>query len=161
MTWTFSPVEPYRRRVVDDDLDELFDSLAAILLDGPKGVGKTTTAQQRCTTTRRLDRGAERAVVEADPLIIVEGQRPVLIDEWQRVPEVFDAVRSLVDDDATAGQFLLTGSAPTQATHSGAGRIPSLRMRPLTLPERGVAEPTVSLKDLLAAGVGRSKVDPR
>lgn len=149
MTWTFSAMGPYRRRVVDADLDELFDSLAAILLDGPKGVGKTTTAEQRCTTTRRLDRRPERAIVEADAMVIAGDARPVLIDEWQRVPDVFDAVRALVDSDASAGQFLLTGSAPTQETHSGAGRVASLRMRPLTLPERGVAEPTVSLRELL------------
>lgn len=154
MNWTFSPMEPYRRRVVDQDIDELFVDLAAILLDGPKGVGKTTTAQQRCITERRLDRSAERAIVEADPLVIAGDVAPVLIDEWQRVPGVFDAVRTLVDADRTAGRFILTGSAPTRETHSGAGRIAALRVRPLTLPERGVAEPTVSMRGLLEGSQG-------
>lgn len=163
MPLTFSPSGPYRRRVVDTDLDDLFGSLAAILLDGPKGVGRTTTAQQRCRTARRLDRGSERTAVEADPMISAGDPPPVLIDEWQRVPAVFDAIRGLVDDDPAAGHFLLTGSAPTEATHSGAGRIPSLRMRPLTLVERGVSQPTVSLRDLLGGQqgpvTGRSDVD--
>jgi len=89
----------YVRRVVDDELDELFGQLSAILLDGPKGVGKTATAGQRCRTTRRLDVDADRAVIEADPALVGLGEPPVLIDEWQRVPAVWDAVRRLVDDD--------------------------------------------------------------
>ena len=66
------------------------------------------------------------------------------------VPEVFDAVRRLVDADPTGGRFLLTGSAPTTSTHSGAGRITTIRMRPLTLPERLAVAPTVSMKALLS-----------
>jgi predicted AAA+ superfamily ATPase len=152
MTWTFTSVEPYRRRVIDNDLDSLFGALAAILLDGAKGVGKTTTGRQRCVTYRRLDRSAERAAVEADPAIILGDPRPALIDEWQRVPEVWDVVRAHVDDDHTPSQFLLAGSLPGKGTHSGAGRIAALRMRPLSLPERGASSPTVSLAALLDGG---------
>ncbi|MDZ4827625.1 MAG: DUF4143 domain-containing protein [Actinomycetota bacterium] len=140
----------YVRRVVDDELDELFGQLSAILLDGPKGVGKTATAGQRCRTTRRLDVDADRAVIEADPALVGLGEPPVLIDEWQRVPAVWDAVRRLVDDDPAGGHFLLTGSPPTGGTHSGAGRITSLRMRPLSLFERRIGDATVSLRELLA-----------
>lgn len=141
----------YQRRVVDDDLDELFPSLAAILLDGPKGVGKTATALRRAATVRRLDEPNQRGIVDADPFASTRGARPILIDEWQRSPAVWDAVRRAVDDDRRGGQFLLTGSAPapTAVTHSGAGRIAILRMRPFTLPERRVASPTVSLRALL------------
>ena len=70
-------------------------------------------------------------MVAADPLIITSDERPVLLDEWQRLPNVWDVVRRSVDADASGGQYLLTGSAPTQGTHSGAGRIVSVRMRPL------------------------------
>jgi uncharacterized protein len=140
----------YVRRVIDDELDVAFADLAAVLLDGPKGVGKTATAEQRCVTVRRLDRVAERRVVSADPSVIGLDPPPVLIDEWHRIPEVWDAVRRLVDDDATPAHFLLTGSAPTTATHSGAGRIATIRMRPLCLEERGTAEPTVSFQTLIS-----------
>lgn len=143
---------PYRRRAVDSQLDELFVELPAILLDGAKGVGKTSTAEQRCRTIRRLDDDAERATLAADPSIIGGDPRPVLVDEWHRHPPVWDAVRRLVDRDATGGQFLLTGSAPTAGTHSGAGRIVSLRMRPLCFAERERAEPTVSFGALVAGG---------
>lgn len=139
----------YVRRVVDDELDELFAQLPAILLDGPKGVGKTATALQRCRTVRRLDVGADRSVVEADPTIVATGEPPSLVDEWQRVPAVWDAVRRLVDEDPSGGRFLLTGSAPTGGTHSGAGRITGLRMRPLSLFERRLCDTTVSFRDLL------------
>ncbi len=140
----------YIRRVVDDELDELFPHLPAILLDGPKGVGKTETALQRCRTSRRLDTDPDRAIVEADPMIVAQGPAPVLIDEWHRVPSVWDAVRRLVDQGPVGGRFLLTGSPPMTGTHSGAGRITTMRMRPLTLTERGVAAPSVSLRALAA-----------
>ncbi|HEY2141264.1 MAG TPA: DUF4143 domain-containing protein [Solirubrobacteraceae bacterium] len=155
----------YRRRVVDDELDELFAGLPAIALEGPKAVGKTATALRRAATVYRLDDDDERSIVQADPSRLLEGERPVLIDEWQRFPESFDRVRRAVDDAAGPGSFLLTGSAsPTDPpTHSGAGRIVRLRLRPMTLAERGVGSPTVSLAQLLEGGrapiSGRTDVD--
>ena len=140
----------YQRRIVDDELDELFVQLSAILLDGPKAVGKTTTALQRCQIIRRLDRAAERAVIEADPRVIANDPQPILIDEWQRVPEIWDTVRGLIDEDKTAGRYLLTGSAPLTGTHSGAARIAGVRLRPLALSERGRGTPTVSFRGLLS-----------
>jgi len=147
-------VADYIRRIVDDELDQLLPSIAAIALEGPKGVGKTATAVRRARTLHRLDDPAERAVAEADPRRLTAGDRPVLIDEWQRVPESWDLVRRAVDDDPSPGQYLLTGSATPgdQATHSGAGRIVTIRMRPLALSERGVGSPTVSLGELLTGG---------
>ncbi|MEO8208155.1 MAG: DUF4143 domain-containing protein [Chloroflexota bacterium] len=144
----------YRRRIVDDELDQLLSGIAAIALEGPKGVGKTATALRRARTLHRLDDPAERAVAEADPRRLVAGARPILIDEWQRVPESWDLVRRAVDDDPTPGQYILTGSATPgdPATHSGAGRIVTVRMRPLTLSERAVGSPSVSLGALLTGG---------
>jgi len=149
MSELFTPKRGYVRRVVDDELDLLFSQLSAIHLDGPKGVGKTTTALQRCQTVRRLDSRAERTILEADPNVIAFDTPPVLIDEWQRVPAVWDAVRRIVDDDNTPELFVLTGSAPMAGTHSGAARIADVRVRPLTLHERGVGSPTVSFRELL------------
>jgi uncharacterized protein len=142
----------YVRRVVDGDLDDLLPNLPAILLDGAKGVGKTATALRRARTVHRLDDPGERQIARASIDLALNGQTPVLIDEWQQLPAVWDAVKRSVDADPSGGRFLLTGSAPTKGTHSGAGRITSLRMRPLTLPERGASEPTISLHELLTGG---------
>ncbi len=143
----------YTPRVVDGEIDELFGGLPALSLEGAKAVGKTATAARRARTIYRLDDDAQRSVIEADPKRLLEGEPPVLIDEWQRLPVSWDLVRRAVDESATqAGAFLLTGSslpALDSSIHSGAGRIVTVRMRPLTLGERGVATPTVSLADLL------------
>lgn len=144
----------YTRRTLDTELDELLPDLPAVLVDGPKGVGKTETALQRAGTIRRLDQPAQQDIAAADPDIALDGDPPVLLDEWQRVPAVWDAVKRAVDRDMSGGRFLLTGSAPfgDDPTHSGAGRIIPLRMRPMTLLERGVVPaPTVSLRQLLDA----------
>ena len=145
----------YRRRVIDDELDELFAGLSAVAIEGPKAVGKTATALQRARTIHRLDDPAVAALARADPSRLVNGATPILIDEWQRVPEVWDAVRRAVDADPSPSRFLITGSASpnTPSTHSGAGRIVRLRLRPLSLAERGVQDPTVSLRDLLSGRV--------
>lgn len=142
----------YLRRVVDDELDELAPELPAIALEGPRGVGKTATALRRAVRVHRLDDPAQLALLRADPAQLVDGPRPILVDEWQRLPVSWDVVRRAVDDDPRGARFLLTGSAtPVELpTHSGAGRIVTVRMRPLGLSERGLVPPSVSLADLLA-----------
>lgn len=142
----------YRPRILDVELDELLPALAAIAIEGAKGVGKTATAERRATSAVHFDDPAQRAIAEADLTVVLRRDPPVLLDEWQRVPAVWDAVRRAVDADASPGRFLLTGSAlpSTAPAHSGAGRIVSLRMRPMTLAERGLAVPTVSLRALLS-----------
>lgn len=154
MTVTVDFMAGYVRRVVDDELEELFGYLPAVLLDGAKGVGKTATGRRWAPVGWNLDDTDQRAVVEADPAIVIRSGNgsAVLIDEWQHVPEVFDAVRRAVDADPTGGRFLLTGSAPSlTSTHSGAGRVTTLRMRPLSLYERLPRDTaTVSLAAMLA-----------
>jgi len=141
----------YTRRIVDQELDDLLPALPAIAIEGARAVGKTATALQRAATVYRLDDEAERAIAQADPSRLVRGTPPILIDEWQRLPESFDRVRRAVDEGAAPGTFLLTGSASPVApsTHSGAGRIVRVRLRPMTLAERGLERPTVSLRQLL------------
>lgn len=141
----------YLSRMVDRELDELLPGLAAVALEGAKGTGKTVTAQRRAATVHALDRPGALAVYGADPGRLIAGAPPVLIDEWQRIPLSWDLVRRAVDDGAAPGSFILTGSAlPESDTHSGAGRIVRIRMRPLSLAERQVDTPTVSLGALLA-----------
>jgi len=142
----------YQPRIIDSELDELLSELPAIALEGAKGVGKTATASRRVRRVLRLDDPAQLAPLEADPRWLDDVEGTVLIDEWQRHPPVWDYVRRAVDDGAGPGRFVLTGSAtPTDApAHSGAGRIVQLRMRPMSLAERGLVAPSVSLGELLS-----------
>lgn len=148
---TVRPMSGYTRRVVDNELDELLTGLSAISLDGPKGVGKTVTAEIRSSTAYRLDSPEQLQVTRADPERLLAGPEPILIDEWEQYPPSWDLVRRAVDDNPSPARFLLTGSAsPTGApTHSGAARIVPIRMRPLALAERGIPT-SVSLADLLS-----------
>lgn len=158
----------YGRRVVDGEIDTLFAELPAISVEGARGVGKTTTAKRRAATLLELDDPPVLEVLQADPRLVDSYPPPVVIDEWQLLPAVFDAVRRAVDSDRAAARFLITGSAfpKRPPTHTGAGRIVTLRMRPLSLCERWDApafrQPTVSLADLLAGAApdiaGRSEV---
>lgn len=155
----------YLTRIVDAELDELLPALPAISLEGPKAVGKTRTALERARTVHRLTdpQVVELARADRSRLVARDQDPPVLIDEWQRLPETWDLVREAVDDWAAPGYFLLTGSAapPHRSSdgseaepapvHSGAGRIPSVRMRPMTLAERRVGAATVSLMGLLSS----------
>lgn len=145
----------YRRRVVDDLLDEVFPDLAAIALEGAKGVGKTATGTQRAGSILGLNDSRQIEAVRADPDLVMRLPPPVLIDEWQLEPAVWERVRRAVDDDPRGGRFLLAGSAgvePGVRLHSGAARIVSLRMRPLAFSERGISAPSVSLASLLTEG---------
>lgn len=144
----------YRRRIVDDDLDALSRDLAAIALEGARAVGKTATASERARTVFHLDDPDERAIAAADLDRVVAASPPILLDEWQYLPPTWDKVRRAVDAGAAPGRFLLTGSASPEGTgtHSGAGRIVGLRMRPLSLAERLPGVATISLADLLSGG---------
>ena len=145
-------MQSYRPRIVDAELNELLAALPAVSIEGPKGVGKTETARQRAAARHELDRPGAHDLIQADPDRLVRGAEPILIDEWQRYSPSWDLVRRAVDAQRRPGRFILTGSASDDfpGTHSGAGRIVTVRMRPLSLAERGVDTPSVSLADLLA-----------
>jgi len=131
----------------------MMPNFAAIALEGAKGVGKTALGTQRAATVLDLSRINQRSLVAADEDYVTRVPSPVLIDEWQMVPPVWDAVKRAVDEDWSGGRFLLAGSAhvlPGTRIHSGAGRIISLRMRPMSISERGIGQPFVSLRALLA-----------
>jgi uncharacterized protein len=144
----------YAPRIVDSELDELLPGLPAIALEGPKAVGKTETARRRVSRVVEFDDPGQAAIARADLKRVIGGEKPVLLDEWQHFPAVWDAVRRAVDSDSAPNQFVLTGSASPlrPPTHSGAGRIVSVRMRPMSLAERGIEKPSVSLGSLLRGG---------
>jgi len=145
----------YQPRVVDKLLGDLLEDLPAVSVEGAKGVGKTASAERLASAVLALDDAALRTNVTAQPSIVTRFAPPTLIDEWQLVPAVWDVVRREVDRERTPGRFLMTGSATPAAqsrTHSGAGRIVRLVMRPMTLPERGATTPTVSFAELLGGG---------
>lgn len=154
--WYGGDMPEYTDRVVDVELDELMRGLTAIALEGPKAVGKTATALRRARTVHEFDDERQRAVAEADLDRVIRGEPPVLIDEWQRLPAIWDRVRRAVDRDPAPGRFLLTGSASPagEGSHSGAGRIVDLRMRPMSLAERLAGRASVSLARLLAGSQG-------
>jgi predicted AAA+ superfamily ATPase len=141
----------YRRRVLDEILDLYAQSFSAVAIEGAKGVGKTETARQRAVSIFKLDEPGPLAVVQADIDRAMKAEPPVLIDEWQLYPPVWDAVRNADDAGAAPGSYLLTGSAdPRDApSHTGAGRIVTVRLRPLSLAERLDKPPSVSLAKLL------------
>ncbi|MDR3300797.1 MAG: DUF4143 domain-containing protein [Candidatus Accumulibacter sp.] len=145
-------MKAYRPRLQDAPIKRRIEELPAVCIDGAKAVGKTETARKLAASELALDNVALRQLAAADPARIATGKKPVLIDEWQRLPEIWDSVRRFVDADTTPNQYLLTGSAyPAKAKiHSGAGRIVHVLMRPLSLQERGLDTPTVSLGALLS-----------
>jgi len=157
-----SPALSYRRRVADEEMDAYLEPApavaVAVALEGARAVGKTSTAGERAATRYELDDETHLAVVSADVGLALSRPAPVLIDEWQHHPPVWDRVRRAVDNHDPPGPFLLTGSvAPKGAgVHTGAGRIIALRMRPLSLAERWPGSATVSLRELL--GGERSQV---
>jgi predicted AAA+ superfamily ATPase len=149
------PEPAYRRRVVDDELDAYLEPApgvtVAIAVEGARAIGKTSTATKRAATRYELDDETHLAVVSADVDLALSQPAPVLIDEWQHHPPVWDRVRRAVDRHSPPGPFLLTGSVAPKGTgiHTGAGRIIALKMRPLSLAERWPDSATVSLRELL------------
>lgn len=147
--------EGYRRRLIDDRLAMLLQAFGAVEIVGPKWCGKTWSALSVASSVIRLIDRPSRLAVEQDVSLALLGEAPHLIDEWQEVPEVWDAVRMSVDEAAGCrGRYLLTGSHALKKAerervrHSGAGRIGRLKMSSMTLAELGLSDGTVSLQTL-------------
>lgn len=159
------PANRYKPRVADEGLVERLKSAGAVLIEGPKACGKTETARQLAASEVLLDVDQNaRAAIALNPALVLEGETPRLIDEWQVEPAIWNQIRRAVDDRGEPGQFILSGSAvPADdvTRHSGAGRIARLRMRPMSLAESGVSGGEISLRALLAgasAEAGESDV---
>lgn len=149
-------MKSYRRRVADDILKMKLESKGAILIEGAKWCGKTTTAEQVATSVLYMDDPEKKnqniSLAEFSPKRILSGSTPRLIDEWQLAPKLLDAIRFEVDHRGEMGQFILTGSAvpveTKEITHSGTGRFTWLTMRTMSLYESGDSTGDVSLERL-------------
>lgn len=147
--------ERYRPRVLDRQVEEYLSAFGAVCIEGPKWCGKTWTSSYHSKSAIYLGDPAgnfqNRQLAQMSPSLVLEGACPRLIDEWQEVPPLWDAVRYKVDQEPRKGQFILTGSATPNhkgILHSGAGRIGRIRMRPMSLWESGDSSGQVSLEKL-------------
>ena len=145
----------YRPRLIDNIIDSYLEAFGAVCVEGPKWCGKTWTSSYHCKSEIMLGNPdgnfQNRQLAQMSPSLVLEGETPRLIDEWQEVPQLWDAVRYKVDQSGNKGQFILTGSATPNhkgILHSGAGRIAKLRMRPMSLFESGNSSGDISLKDI-------------
>lgn len=145
----------YRPRLIDGRVEEYLSAFGAVCIEGPKWCGKTWTSSYHCASEVYIGDPANnfqnRQLAELSPDLVLDGEAPRLIDEWQEVPPLWDAVRYRVDKTGRKGQFILTGSATPNhkgILHSGAGRIARLRMRPMSLFESGDSSGAVSLEAL-------------
>src|SRR5690625_4666997 len=139
----------YAPRIVDELISSAIDSAGAVVLRGARAVGKTRTAQRFAKSTLFLDSSDPRAILAREqPRLALEGETPRLLDEWQVVPEIWNEVRHEVDARATAGQFILSGSAippENDKRHSGAGRFRQILMRTMSFLETGHSTGQISL----------------
>lgn len=149
-------MKTYRKRIADDVLKRKLEGKGAVLIEGPKWCGKTTTAEQISASVLYMDEPEKKAqnitMSELNPKRLLSGATPRLIDEWQLAPKLWDAIRFEVDHRGELGQFVLTGSAvppdTSEITHSGTGRFTWLTMRPMSLYESGDSTGEVSLRSL-------------
>ena len=149
----------YRKRIADDILKRKLQGKGAVLIEGPKWCGKTTTAEQVAASCLYMNDPHNikqyLTLAEIDPQILLKGETPRLIDEWQIAPKLWDAIRFEVDHRGEQGQFILTGSAVPPKTddirHTGTGRFTRLLMRTMSLYESGESSGEVSLKQMFSA----------
>lgn len=165
-------MENYRKRIADSILQRKLEGKGAVLIEGAKWCGKTTTAEQVAASILYMDEPEKKEqnirMADVNPKRLLAGETPRLIDEWQLAPKLWDAIRFEVDHRRELGQFVLTGSAvppdTKEITHSGTGRFTWLTMRPMSLYESGDSSGDVSLRELFNTpqsidGVSRIDLD--
>ena len=156
----------YRPRIIDEELEKNLKIFGAISIEGPKGCGKTWTALNHSNSVAFLNNTAdnfrEKHLAEMDVNLILDKEKPELIDEWQEVPAIWDAVRFKCDQDKEKGKYILTGSATPVSDkihHSGAGRICKMKMYTMSLFESGDSTGDVSLQKLFKNNVENKLVN--
>ncbi len=154
-------MEKYINRLIEREMTKKLHSSGCVLVKGPKFSGKSTMCQRFSSSVTALKTKNQIALIESDPVLALKGEKPHLIDEWQKVPEVWNLIRDDLDKEYIFGKFILTGSTtpadPKKIYHSGAGRISSLVMRPMSLYESGESDGRFSLKDIFSDGFDKSK----
>ena len=149
-------MKKYKKRIADKLLEYRLEEVGAVLIEGPKWCGKTTTAKQLAKSVLDLGDSAvlkqSSGLIEISPKTLLDGDTPRLIDGWQALPPIWDSIRSEVDRRGEPSQFILTGSSvlpeADETVHSGTGRFATIKMRPMSLYESGESTGTVSLKNL-------------
>ncbi len=149
-------MKEYRKRIADELLEKKLKGKGAVLIQGPKWCGKTTTAEQIAGSILYMakpeDKDQNVSLADLNPSLLLVGETPRLIDEWQIAPKLWDAVRFEVDHRGEEGQFILTGSSVPanmdEVTHTGTGRFSFLTMRPMSLYESGESNGSISIKEL-------------
>ena len=149
----------YKSRLIDEKIDKYIQVFGALCIEGTKWCGKTWTSLNHSESVAYLTEKDIRNLAETNPKYIFNKSRPQLLDEWQRVPEIWDAVRHECDEDSQKGKFILTGSTTLnkeeakKVFHSGAGRIARLKMYTMSLYETGDSTGDVSITDMLNSNV--------
>lgn len=154
-------MKQYKKRIADELLAKKLKGKGAVLIQGPKWCGKTTTAEQISNSVLYMDNPEDKsqniALADINPKILLDGDVPRLIDEWQLAPKLWDAIRFEVDHRYNEGQFILTGSSVpanmNDVSHTGTGRFSWLTMRPMTLFESGESNGSVSLSELFSQNI--------
>ena len=148
-------MEKYLPRILDDVIEKKMKTIGAVLIEGCKWCGKSTTGKEHVKNIiefQDVDRIKEYEVINSTkPSLFLEGDKPLLIDEWQMYPIVWDAVRNSIDKTGLQGQYILTGSTKVDSgkvMHSGTGRIARILMRPMSLYESKESDGKISLEDL-------------
>lgn len=148
----------YKKRIIDDKISKLMNIYGAVCIEGPKWCGKTWTSKNHALSASYIGDPAgnfmNKQLAELDPSLILEGDKPRLIDEWQVVPNIWDAVRYKVDQSSRKGEYILTGSSTPHMKgklHSGSGRIGKISMRTMSLMETGASSGVISIIDLFNA----------
>lgn len=152
--------EEYMPRIIDKKINDFMKSFGAVCVEGPKWCGKTWASLNQAKSVSYIadpvNGFQNRRMAEISPELILEGEYPRVIDEWQEVPEIWDAVRFAVDKDGAKGRYILTGSSTPKRKgilHSGAGRIGRIRMNTMSLYEMGESSGEISLSDLFQDNV--------
>ena len=159
--------EGYQERLIDERIERYLKIFGAVSIEGPKWCGKTWTSLNHANSVSYVTEKSVRNNASVDPKYIFVRERPQLIDEWQIVPEIWDAVRNECDADHEKGKFILTGSTSLKMEgsagrvfHTGTGRIATLRMHPMSLFESGDSTGEASLADMLDNRVTEGYVRP-
>jgi len=158
-------VKQYIPRLLEATIEEKLDAKGCVVIEGPKWSGKSTTAKRFAKTVVELQKKKVlkdyQTYVDMDDENLFAGERPIMFDEWQKIPELWDYIRAEIDDTGARGQFILTGSAKPiedKERHSGVGRIAKIKMRTMSLWESGDSTGSVSLTELFE---GVSKISGR